>query len=276
MMQSCSQKFRFFAHMERFCSQLFFLLFLKQYEEQNRRLKRKWLSHRKRTRKKIVFFGKYLFQSLGEILKAPDSLTSGKIIPTGRRKPNASPQLGKVSSEFVNSSLRDKKPSDIDSKLLKLCLDAVIDFHKRYPDSKNSLHLEIEEMDSKEQNSCLFLKEKIPVIKNWKFTRRTTEQKTRRTFKRTSEKKVKNQKRAGAIASRVHFQIDRSLQGNLHNAPCIATVIWSIDVSKLFFLKIVELSSWSARLLSYSIKTQQKIFVQMRHSLYGFWSNRSS
>ncbi len=137
-----------------------------------------------------------MFQSLGEILKAQESLTSGKIIPTSRRKSHASPQVRKVFPDFKITSLEDEKSSDINNGLLKLCLDVVIDSHKRYPDSKNNFHSLMEETNSKEQNSCLLPKEEIPVTKNQKFSIRMMKQKTRGTFKRTSEKKVKGQKRA--------------------------------------------------------------------------------
>ncbi len=83
----------------------------------------------------------YLFQSLGEIPKAQESLTSGKIIPTGRRKLYASPPVRKVFPDFKITSLEDEKSSDTNNKTLKLCLDAMIDFHRRYPDGENYLKM---------------------------------------------------------------------------------------------------------------------------------------
>ncbi len=79
---------------------------------------------------------------MGEIPKTQENLTSGKIIPTGRMKPNASPPVRKVSPEFVSfetTSLEDEKSSDTNNEISKFCLDAVIDSHRRYSDSENYL-----------------------------------------------------------------------------------------------------------------------------------------
>ncbi len=82
-----------------------------------------------------MFLRKHLFQGLGKVPKTQENLTSGKIIPTSRMKPYASPQVGKVSPEFVNkkSSPEDEKSSDTNDILKHDCLDALIE----HPDSKN-------------------------------------------------------------------------------------------------------------------------------------------
>ncbi len=129
---------------------------------------------------------KYLFQSLGEIPKTQESLTPGKTIPTGRMKPNASPQVRKVSPEFVNfktTSLEDEKSSDTNNKILKLCLDDMIG----HPDSEkysNVLQfLEDEKMNLEKQDSHPLLKEEIPAKRKKKFTRRAMKQKAFKLFK---------------------------------------------------------------------------------------------
>ncbi len=90
VIQSCSQKFKLFAqtapakrshslsedHTERWERSS---NEEKQSEGQIQRFKRKKLFHRKRTRKKIVFLRKHLFQSLGKIPKTQDQ--KYKIIP---------------------------------------------------------------------------------------------------------------------------------------------------------------------------------------------------
>ncbi|MCP3683744.1 MAG: hypothetical protein GY861_13755 [bacterium] len=111
-----------------------------------------------------------MFQSLGEIPKTQESSTSGKIIPTGRMEPNASPQDRKVFPEFIKFkrfSLEDEKSSDTNNELLKLCLDAVIDSHRQHSDSKNNFYSLTKETNFKEQN--LLPKEEISVIKDRKL-----------------------------------------------------------------------------------------------------------
>ncbi len=86
---------------------------------------------------------------------------------------------------------------------------------------------------------------------NWKFTRRTTEQKTRGTFKKTSEKKIKNQKKVGAIALHVHSRIDCLIK-NLHNTPYAVTVSGDqLRVRNSLAKKFCKLSGRSARVLFY-------------------------